>query len=223
MTAIATDPVARPLRRDAVRNQQRVLSAARAALAEHGTDVTMELIALRAGVGVGTVYRRFPDKEALIEALFEDKLKQLIDLAELELAQPDPWEALVGFLRSVAELQSSNRGLQEVLHGSVYMQQGVAAARNLLLPMIGTLLERAQAAGSVRRDVATADIPVILLMLSSLALYTYDTRPDVWQRYLDIILAGLHTQPEQQPFSVPALSDDELLDSMSTWHLKRPS
>jgi AcrR family transcriptional regulator len=219
----STTSESRRLRADAERNRERILEAAAEVFASQGLDATLHDVADRAGVGVGTVYRRFPDKGALIEALFEDKLKQVIDLAEFGLAQPDPWEALVGFLRSVAELQSCNRGLQEVLHGTVYMQQGVAAARNVLLPMIGILLERAQADGSVRRDVATADIPVILLMLSTLALYTYDTRPDVWQRYLDIILAGLHTQPEQQPFSVPALSDDELLDSMSTWHLKRPS
>jgi AcrR family transcriptional regulator len=212
----------RRLRADAERNRERILEAAAEVFASQGLDATLHDVADRAGVGVGTVYRRFPDKEALIEALFEDKLRQVIDLAEFELAQPDPWEALVGFLRSVAELQACNRGLQEVLHGTVYMQQGVTAARNVLLPMIKTLLERAQAAGSLRKDIATADIPVILLMLSSLALYTYDKRPDVWQRYLDLILTGLHTQPDQQPLSVSALSDDELLDSMSTWHLKRP-
>jgi AcrR family transcriptional regulator len=211
----------RPLRADAERNRERILSAAAEVFASQGLDATLHDVANRAGVGVGTVYRRFPDKEALIEALFEDKLKQLVDLAEFELAQPDPWQALVGFLRSVGELQSSNRGLQEVLHGSVYMQQGVSAARNELLPLIGALLERAKADGSVRGDVAAADIPIILLMLSSLALYTADTRPDVWQRYLDLVLAGLRTQPEQQPLTVAALSDDELLDSMSTWHLKR--
>jgi AcrR family transcriptional regulator len=211
----------RRLRADAERNRERILEAAAEVFASQGLDATLHDVANRAGVGVGTVYRRFPDKAALIEALFEDKLKQLIDLAAIGLAEPEPWEGLVGFLRSVGEMQSSNRGLQEVLNGSVYMQQGVTAARNELLPLIGALLERAQADGSVRADVKTADVPIILLMLSSLALYTSDARADVWHRYLELILAGLRTQPEQQPLTVAALSDDELLDSMSTWHLKR--
>jgi AcrR family transcriptional regulator len=213
----------RRLRADAERNRERILEAAAEVFASQGLDATLHDVANRAGVGVGTVYRRFPDKAALIEALFEDKLKQLIDVAELGLAQPDPWQGLVGFLRSVGGMQSSNRGLQEVLNGSVYMQQGVTAARNELLPLMGALLERAQADGSVRADVRQADVPIILLMLSSLALYTADARADVWERYLELILAGLRPQPEQQPLSVPALSDDELLDSMSTWHLKRHS
>jgi AcrR family transcriptional regulator len=211
----------RPLRADAERNRERILTAAAEVFASQGLDATLHDVANRAGVGVGTVYRRFPDKAALVEALFEDKLKQLIGIAEQHLALSDPWEALVGFLRAVGEMQSSNRGLQEVLNGSVYMQQAVTAARNELLPLIGTLLERAQADGSVRSDVVHADIPIVLLMLSSLALYTSDARSDVWERYLELILAGLRSQPEQQPLTVAALSDDQLLESMNTWHLKR--
>src|SRR3954470_8632559 len=102
----------RPLRRDAERNRRRILRAAGEVFAERGLGVTMDDIAERADVGVGTVYRRFPEKELLVEALFEDRVEELVSLAQQALAEADPWEALVGFLERGQALQASNRGLK---------------------------------------------------------------------------------------------------------------
>src|SRR6188768_1525257 len=89
----------RPLRSDAERNRQRILQAAEEVFAARGLDASLDDIAAAAGVGVGTVYRRFPDKDALIDALFEDKIRRVHALAEAGLTEPDPWEALAGFMR----------------------------------------------------------------------------------------------------------------------------
>lgn len=217
----STTSDARPLRADAERNRARILAAAAEVFASQGLDATLHDVAEHAGVGVGTVYRRFPDKEALVEALFEDKLKQLSDLAEEACAKQDAWSALVDFLHAVVSLQSGNRGLQEVMHGSGYGQERVAAARSALMPLLASILTRAQEQGSARSDVEAGDLPVILLMLSSLALYTYDTRPDAWERYLDLLLDGLRATPGLRQLSSTALTEHELQCAMASWHPRR--
>ena len=92
----------RPLRRDAERNRIRILASAKVLFAEHGVDVSLDDIARHAGVGVGTVYRRFPDREALIDELFEDKISEIEELAAASLAIDDPWEGLVDVPRALA-------------------------------------------------------------------------------------------------------------------------
>src|ERR1700680_1616117 len=101
----------RPLRKDAERNRQRILEAARELFTEQGLGVTLNDIAHFAGCGVGTVYRRFPDKEQLIDALFEERVGELVACAEAALSNPDPWEGFVGFLEYGLRLQAQDRGL----------------------------------------------------------------------------------------------------------------
>src|SRR5580765_2398854 len=116
-------PAARPLRRDARENLDRILVAARAAFAELGLDAGVEEIAGRAGVGMGTLYRRFPTKDALIDAVFEEHLDRLAAAAEAALQKPDPWEGLLDYLATVVRLQSSDRGFSEVLGAHLRSEQ----------------------------------------------------------------------------------------------------
>src|SRR2546422_2244482 len=132
----------RPLRRDAERNRQRILEAARELFAERGLGVTLNDIAHEAGVGVGTVYRRFPDKEQLIDALFEARIGEIADAARAAADHPDPWEGLVGFLTRAQELQSEDRGLKEIVLGGVRGAERAAGARSLIAPLVGRLLQR---------------------------------------------------------------------------------
>src|SRR5215207_8155029 len=113
---MATSPATpeRPLRRDAERNRLRILAAAREAFAEEGLCVTLDEIARRAGVGVGTVYRRFPDKESLVDALFEHRMEEFVALAEECLRAEDPWEGLTCFLEQATEQHACDRGFKEV-------------------------------------------------------------------------------------------------------------
>src|SRR3954447_1314094 len=107
----------RPLRRDAQRNRERILVAARELFAERGVDATLDDVALRAGVGVGTVYRRYANKDALLDELFEERIAELTALAEASLADGDAWQGLVRFLERVEELFAADRALEHlVLH-----------------------------------------------------------------------------------------------------------
>src|SRR3954453_23007867 len=111
-------PADRPLRADAERNRERILAAARAVFAEEGLDAGLHEIAKRAGVGVGTVYRRFPEKEQLIEALFEDRIEDVIAIASEALAHADGWSGLEPFLHRTCELQVADRGMHQLVFAS---------------------------------------------------------------------------------------------------------
>ena len=116
-----------PLRRDAERNRQRILDTAGQLFAERGLGVSLDEIARHAGVGVGTVYRRFPDKDQLIDALFEARIGEILAVATASLEISDPWEALVHFLERSMELQVKDRALKELLHGTTFASGGSTA------------------------------------------------------------------------------------------------
>lgn len=203
----------RGLRADAERNRQRILAAAAEVFTQRGFEATLDEVARRAGVGVGTVYRRFPDKAALAEALFTDRIDALVTLAERAQSEPDAWAALVTFLEQAAEMLVGDRGLRQLLMYAA--EQGydqVEYARDRMRPAVESLVKRAQAEGRVRADLAGTDIPLIELMLGAAAEYTRNVRPDVWRRYLALILdalcparAGTNVLPE------PGLTPDEMV------------
>ena len=182
---------ARPLRRDAERNRQRILVAAGELFAERGLSVTLDDIARHAGVGVGTVYRRFPDKDVLIDALFEERLTMLCDAAEAALARDDAWEGLVLFLERGGALQADDRGLKELVGSGTHGGGGVLQARDRLRSLVTQVFDRAKAAGVVRDDVIAFDAPLIFMMLGAVMDRTRDVTPELWRRYLGLILDGL--------------------------------
>jgi AcrR family transcriptional regulator len=181
----------RPLRRDAERNRQRILQAAGELFAERGLGVTLDDVAHHAGVGVGTVYRRFPDKEGLIDALFEQRIEVVCALAAEALDHDDPWEALVFFLERGLERQACDRGLKELLASSVHGRGGVRAAREHLRALVTAIFDRAKEAGVLRADAAPQDAPLIMMMLGGIIDRTRDVEPDLWRRYLGLVLDGL--------------------------------
>src|SRR3954447_3870440 len=124
----------KPLRRDAEHNRQLILDAARAAFAEEGLDVGLHQIAKRAGVGVGTVYRRFPDKDQLVEALFEDRIGEVLAIAEQALAEEDAWTGLEHFLHGTCELQVADHGLHQLVFASNRAAHCASGARERIAP-----------------------------------------------------------------------------------------
>ena len=205
----------RPLRKDAERNRQRILRAASEVFTTRGVEATLDDIADHAGVGVGTVYRRFPDKEALIEALFEERLGVMVGLAEQGAANPDPWAGLVFFLEQAGGLLAGDRGLRQILMFATHGRDRVGEARARLLPVVTKLVARAQAAGSVRADLRPTDVPLIEFMLAMLAEYAHPVRPGVWRRYLAIILDGLRPgRATVTPLPEPPLSPAEIGTAM---------
>jgi AcrR family transcriptional regulator len=211
----------RPLRRDAERNRQRILEAAREAFAEAGLAVTLDEIAHRAGVGVGTVYRRFPDKEELIDALFEERMGELVALAEASLRHDDPWEGLVGFLEAMTALHACDRGLKEVALSGAHGLERVGRARQLMFPLVTRLVTRAQEHGSLRADLEPTDVPLLQLMLGSLSDCTRGVEPEVWRRFLGIVTDGLRTRRDAPtPLACEGLAPEQVEGAMRSW---RPS
>jgi AcrR family transcriptional regulator len=181
----------RLLRADAARNRARILAAAAAVFAERGLEATLDEIAAHAGVGVATVYRRFPNKEVLVEALFEESVQQVVELAVRAEQADDSWNGLVMFLEGITLMQTEDTGLRDLmLHGS-YDQDRVAQAKECIIPLVTRLVDRAQRDGHLRDDFVEADIPLIELMLASVARYTSDIAPELWRRYLGMILDGI--------------------------------
>ena len=202
-------PTERPLRKDAERNRQRILTAAGELFAERGLGVTLDDIAHHAGVGVGTVYRRYPNKEVLIDALFEQRIQAICAIAADALAIADPWDAFVYYLEKGAELQARDRGLKELLSCSTHGGQPVVEAKVRLRANVTAVYDRAKAAGVLRADVAPFDSPIIHFMLGAVMDRSREVEPELWRRYLGLMLDGL--RPESAtPLSVEALTAEQL-------------
>src|SRR3954451_1211617 len=193
--AIASPSPRRPLRADAERNRARLLEAARDLFAERGLDVTMDEIAHHAGVGVGTAYRRFGSRDELIGALFEARMEEYVALAEQALGEPDAWRALTGFLERSLAMQAADRGLKELLLSHGHPLERVERVRERMLPVVDRLVDHAHAAGALRADVTGRDLPMVSLMVSSVAEFASDEDPELWRRYLALILDGLRAAP----------------------------
>jgi AcrR family transcriptional regulator len=212
----------RPLRRDAERNRQRILDSARVLFAERGLGVSLDDIARHAGVGVGTVYRRFPDKEQLIDALFEDRLAEILAAATTSLEIADPWEALVHFFECSMEMQVEDRALKELLLSTTAAHARIERGRQQIQPVVLAILRRAQEAGVVREDLAVSDLMLLQHAIGAVADYTREVAPEAWRRSVLIALDGLRPDRRRpSPMPVPALDDDQLVCSMREWGLRR--
>jgi AcrR family transcriptional regulator len=205
----------RPLRRDAERNRQRILEAATEVFNERGLDVSLDEIARHAGVGVGTVYRRFRTKEELVEALFMTRLSTVAAIAEQALEAPDPWAGLVSFMERMAETMAGDLGLRQILMFATYGRDLVAVAREHNAPLVERLVERAQAAGQLRSDLRQTDIIFIVFMLTDATELAQAASPGIWRRYLTLILDGMQPRREDvTPLPVAAMRPEEMEKSM---------
>ncbi|GAA3611784.1 TetR/AcrR family transcriptional regulator [Kineosporia mesophila] len=202
----------RPLRADAERNRRRILAAAAEVFAERGLDAGLDEIARRAGVGTGTVYRRFPDKSSLIEALFVSRVEALVELTEQARDAPDAWTGLVTLITRSVEMQIADRGLKELLFGDVSvaasMQAQVVEKVARIRPTVAAILAQAKAEGAVRQDVSVTDLAVTQFMLHGVGKFS---TPDAWRRQLALVLAGLRPDNSTLPLPGVPLSDQQLL------------
>ena len=212
-TAVAT----RPLRKDAERNRLRILASARVLFAERGVDVGLDDVARHAGVGVGTVYRRFPDRDALIDELLDDKIAAIECVAAEALDADDPWEGLVQFLERSQEMQAADRGLKEALLVPTRGKERLAAARRRIEPLLTELIGRAQASGDLRPDFRFEDFALLVEMVAAVSDATHESSPEVWRRYLRILIDGLATRRDGPSDLGPeALDRAHLIDALCT-------
>jgi AcrR family transcriptional regulator len=181
----------RPLRADARRNREKIVVAARAAFAESGLDAQMDDVAAKAGVGVGTIYRHFPTKDALVRAVIVHKMNGLAELGRRHLdAGGDPWETLRAFLWEAADVHVKDRALAQVLStqpSSTFRQ--IALEETELGQTSGALIARAQEAGVVRKDVGGEDIGLIMCGLA--AILESGWGDTAWRRYLTLMEQSL--------------------------------
>ncbi len=217
-----SQPSGRPLRKDAERNRQRILDAARELFAQEGVGVTLNDVAHHAGVGVGTVYRRFPEKTQLVEELFEQQVSELVRLMEEALDDPDPWRGLTGFLRRNLELQSRDRAFREIMAGTPEAAQRLQQIRDRMFPLGVQLVKRAKDAGALRPDFQPSDVPMMFLMLTAVLDASRDVKPDLWRRYLEIFIQGLRAEPAPpEPLATPALHGQQVPSVMGAFRLPR--
>jgi AcrR family transcriptional regulator len=183
-------------RADAIRNRERVLEAAKAVFSQGGPDASLEAVARRAGVGIGTLYRHFPTREALYEAVYRREVEQLVELAKHLEVTTAPVEALRRWLRAGVEFMATKKGMAAALamaaHGSSEL---VAYSLDRLSSAAGELLQRAVAAGAIRTDIDPEDLLRTLVGMC----YAHD-RPG-WQtkvlRLVDVFIDGLRRWPDK--------------------------
>lgn len=180
----------RPARRDSVRNRQLLIEAAREVFAERGFGATLDDIARHAGLGTGTAYRHFPNKQAVAAEVLRGATEQIVTDAHDALEVSDPWTALVQFFERVAERQAADRGLYETLTG-----QGDYEAQAQIWPRIVAavrqLFDRAHEAGAIRADAVAEDVAALFALLGPAYAMGRAVQPDIWRRYLVLLLDGL--------------------------------
>lgn len=180
-----------PTRRDARRNRDLLVATARRLFAERGLDVTLKEVAREAGVGVGTVYRHFPDKDALVTALFSAQLDDEVLRAQSSAQAPDAWQALVGYLTETMRLQAANKGLRALMcpQGSAY--GSVRECKALMNPHLRKLVASAHGQGTLRPDCTLDDIVHLQVALVAIMDAT-EPESGAYERHLAHFLAGVH-------------------------------
>jgi AcrR family transcriptional regulator len=188
----STETVRRP-RADAVRNRERVLEAAKAVFSAGGPDASLEAVARRAGVGIGTLYRHFPTREALFEAVYRREVQQLGELAEQLKSEAKPVDALRRWLKSNVEFVATKKGMSAALALAVHGSSELSAFTfDRLTKAVGALLDRAIVAGEIRSNISPEDL------LRALVGMCYMHDQPGWQatvlRLLDVFVDGLCVQ-----------------------------
>jgi AcrR family transcriptional regulator len=182
------------LRVDAARNRGRIVEAAQAAFAERGLDVPLEDVAERAGVGIATLYRRFPTREDLIGACFERRLAEYAQAAEEALEAPDGWTGFCTYVERVCQMQATDRGLKDVLTRTFPNADALEAHRTRGFELFLRLIERAKAEGRLRADFVPEDLVLLLMGNAGVVAGAGNAAPDAWRRYVGLMLDGLRTE-----------------------------
>ena len=185
-----TTTATRPRRADAERNRARILAAASELFAERGVDASMPELAERAGVGVGTVYRAFPDKEHVVSAVIAERFRWLTREIDAATEADDPWTAFTDVVWKAAALHAKDRAFHQCLPEALDLPD-ISEARRRTLDALQRLIERAQAAGALRADVVAEDIP---MLLAGIGLSRASGKGISWERHLALLIDGLRAE-----------------------------
>jgi AcrR family transcriptional regulator len=205
----------RRLRADAARNRAAIVSVARDVFAEHGLEAPLEAIAARAGVGIATLYRRFPTREKLVAAALVEKVAEYDEAARQALAAPDPWDGFASFVERICELQAGDRGLSDLLSMTLSADERVEELRRTGNEMLITVIDRAKAQGTLREDFVGEDLVLLLIATAAVMHVTRADAPQAWRRFVALALDSFSTR------GAPRLTKATLPDPPSTAQMTR--
>jgi AcrR family transcriptional regulator len=204
----------RQLRRDAQRNRDAILAAASQVFSDRGLEAPLEEIARRAGVGIATLYRRFPSRVELLDAVLADTLQAHIQIAEQALATDDPWEGFCFYLEQTCRLQATDRGLNDAMGMRFPHATALEAARRRLYDLGRQLIARAQQAGQLRGDLTHEDLALVTWANARILEASRAARaPDAWRRHLGFLLDGFRAD-RAHPLPEPPLSPRQVYRAM---------
>lgn len=197
------------LRADAARNRAAIVDAARDVFAEQGLDAPLDDIARRGGIGNATLYRRFPTRVALIEAVFAERMHEELAAVEAALADPDPWNGFASYVKAVCSMQARDRGIADLATMDVSRAPEIDAVRGRAFAGVVRLIERAQVSGVLRADVTTEDVVVLLMANAGLVERTHGISDIASARLVHLLLDGLRAASATDGPAAPAAVDTE--------------
>jgi AcrR family transcriptional regulator len=184
----------KPLRVDAERNRGRIVEAAQVAFAERGLDVPLEDVAGRAGVGIATLYRRFPTREDLIAACFERRVADYARAAEEALETPDAWAGFCTYVERVCAMQAADRGLKDVLTRTFPDARAMEAHRTRGYELSVRMIDRAKDVGALRDDFVPEDLVLLLMANAGVVQGAGEAAPDAWRRFVALMLEAFRAE-----------------------------
>ncbi|MFM9630893.1 TetR/AcrR family transcriptional regulator [Streptomyces galilaeus] len=187
------DPAAQPLRSDAERNRERIIAAARAVFARDGLGASMASVAREAGVGIATMFRRFPTKAELVDAVFVDRMDAYADAVAVALDDPDPWHGFVGYIEAACAMQAADSGFADVLTTTFPTAKALERRRNEAYEGMLELIGRAKATGRLREDFDSSDLVLLHMANAGVVNATGDAAPDAWRRVVALLVQSFET------------------------------
>ncbi|MET9760409.1 helix-turn-helix domain-containing protein [Streptomyces sp. NPDC006372] len=193
---------AQPLRSDAERNRARIIAAARTVFGRDGLNASMASVAREAGVGIATMFRRFPTKEDLVAAVFADRMDAYARATAEALADPDPWRGFTGYIETVCAMQAADRGFADILTMTFPAAEALEARRAEAYSGFLDLIARAQDSGHLRDDFTSRDLVLLLMANAGVVNATGDAAPDAWRRLVAWMIQSFRA-PARGPLPDP--------------------
>ncbi|MFE3271291.1 TetR/AcrR family transcriptional regulator, partial [Streptomyces sp. NPDC059215] len=214
-TPTASGTPARPLRRDAQRNRDAIVAAARTAFSEQGLDASLEGIAREAGVAIGTLYRHFPTRLALVETLFDAKYTELLTTAEYAASLDDAWEGFTRYLEKLCELQACDRAFNGLVSARLPLHAAGRERYERAKQLCTQIMHNAQQQGVLRDDVTPQDIAFVIWSQAGIIQATRTVAPQAWRRHLHLMLDAFRPQGAH-PLPAPPLTTEQVDQTLTT-------
>ncbi|MBW8800296.1 MAG: TetR/AcrR family transcriptional regulator [Streptomyces sp.] len=213
---------ARPRRRDALRNREAILAAARVAFAEEGLEASLEGVARQAGIAIGTLYRHFPTRLALVDELFAEKFTDLLNVAEESAVMDDAWEGFCSFMERFCELQACDRAFNALAAARLPAHSVSGQMNERVKELASTILHRAQRQGAVRADVTREDLVFVVWSLEGIIQATRTIAPRAWRRHLHLMLDAFRADTAHE-LPEPPLSPQQVDQGIAALECGEPS